>query len=162
MTVFVILFVVAAIVLIRSTVVLKPDERAVVYRLGRPVTVIGPGLAVITPFVDRLTRVSMSEQELQLPEVKLSTRDQLSSTVSARVRYRILDPLRSLTEVQDLRTALEGVVTSTLRAIAGEVDYDHLISSSADVADATISRADEVVEKWGAKILSVEIERQRF
>lgn len=152
---------IAVIVLARSVVKFGPMERGVVYRLGRPLNkVIGPGLAFAAPFLDRVTRVSVAEQRFEVPQLELRTKDGSSSTISATARYRILDPVRSVTEIQDLKSALSNVTVSILQSIAAEVDYDELLSR--EVTAAALRRLDEVAEGWGAKVLDLKLDRHRF
>jgi regulator of protease activity HflC (stomatin/prohibitin superfamily) len=152
---------IVVILVARSVVKLGPMERGVVYRLGKPLNkVIGPGLAFAAPFLDRVTRVSIAEKRIEIPELELITKDGSSSTLSASGRYRILDPVRSVTEIQDLNASLGNVTASILRSIASEVDYDELTSD--EVRTAALRRLDEVAESWGAKVLDLKLERRRF
>lgn len=153
--------VIAAILVARSVVMLGPMERGVVYRLGRPLNrVIGPGLAFAAPLLDKVTRVSVAEQRFELPEVEVRTKDGSSSTLSASARYRIVDPVRSVADIQDLKGALTNVTNSILQSIAAEVGYDEL--SSREVTGAALRRLDEVAESWGAKVIDLKLERSRF
>jgi regulator of protease activity HflC (stomatin/prohibitin superfamily) len=153
--------VIAAIVLTRSLVVLKGMERGVVFRLGKPLDkVIGPGIALTVPLVDRLVRVSLEEQRIEIPDVDVRTSDEISTTLSATVRYRIMDPLPAVTEIHDLKAAIGTLVASVLRASAEDFKLDDL--SSGEFRKAVVSRLAEPTQIWGASIAEVTLERRRF
>ena len=156
MIVVAILFVVGAIVLMKSLVVLKGQDRGVIFRLGKPVAVIGPGMALTVPFVDSLTRVSLAEQELRGIQAEVQSREGATSSATARLVYRVVDPLKSVTAVHDLRASLVQLTTTTLRNIPFDPD---------DMREFTLAverKLDEVAQGWGINIISVEIDRQRF
>lgn len=162
MVALIVILVIAAIVLSRSLVILKPMERGVVYRLGRVAKVTGPGIVVIAPFVDQLTRVSLEDQQIEIPNIELTTKDRSSTKVSARLRYRIMDPVRSLTSISDLSSGLRTLLEKTLQIVVSELEYEQLVSNLSEVTAQTTRRLDEHVQAWGVSVVSVDVERHRF
>ena len=156
MIVVAIFFVIAVIVLLKSVVVLKGQDRGVIFRLGRPFAVVGPGMALTLPFVDSLTRVSLAEQELRGIQGEVQSGDGTTSNATARLVYRIVDPLKSVTAVHNLQASLLQLTATTLRQVPFEP------GATREFTSAVERKLDEVTQSWGVKIITIEIDRQRF
>ncbi len=150
--VIVILFLMSAIK------VLAEYERGVVFRLGRVLgTAKGPGLVLIFPVIDRLVRVSLQVDTLDVPPQDIITRDNVTATVTAVVYYRVIDPLKAVVEVRNFRFASSQFAQTTLRAVLGEVEFDDLLSSREKVNSRLQGILDERTEPWGVKVTDVVI-----
>lgn len=162
MLALIVLLVIALIVLMRATVVLKNNERGVILRLGRELKVAGPGVVLVLPVIDRMIRVSVAEQQVVIPAVEALTSDQRSVTLSARLSYRIVDPMRATTAVADLPHAIPSLLETSLQGLIRESEYEHLTAHLGEAARETTRRMEPVTSSWGVGIASVDLDRARF
>src|SRR5207253_5021246 len=102
--------------------VLREYERAVVFRLGRVLEQKGPGVVLLIPAVDRMVRVSLRTVTLRIPPQEVITRDNVPVRVAAVAYFRIIDPRRSVIEVEDFMGATLQIAQTTLRSVLGKAD----------------------------------------
>src|SRR5215210_7708528 len=120
---------VAALALAAASVrVLREYERGVVFRLGRVVPQKGPGLILLIPAIDRLVRVSLRTVTLRIPHQEVITRDNVPVKVAAVAYFRVIDPNRSVLEVEDFMAATLQIAQTTLRSVLGKAELDTLLS----------------------------------
>jgi regulator of protease activity HflC (stomatin/prohibitin superfamily) len=150
--------VVAALALAAASVrVLREYERAVVFRLGRVINQKGPGLVLLIPGVDRMVRVSLRTITLRIPHQDVITRDNVPVKVAAVVYFRVIDPTRSVLEIEDYVAATLQIAQTTLRSILGKADLDALLSERERLNESLQQIIDEQTEPWGIKVTIVEI-----
>jgi regulator of protease activity HflC (stomatin/prohibitin superfamily) len=137
--------------------VLREYERAVVFRLGRVLEQKGPGLVLLIPAVDRMVRVSLRTVTLRIPAQEVITRDNVPVKVAAVTYFRIIDPLRSVIEVEDFMAATLQIAQTTLRSVLGKAELDALLSERERLNEALQQIIDEQTEPWGIKVTTVEI-----
>ena len=148
----------SAIVLASASVrVLREYERAVVFRLGRVMDAKGPGLVLLIPAVDRMVRVSMRTVTLRIPAQEVITRDNVPVKVAAVAYFRIIDPMRSVIEVEDFMAATLQISQTTLRSILGKAELDALLAERERLNESLQHIIDEQTEPWGIKVTAVEI-----
>jgi regulator of protease activity HflC (stomatin/prohibitin superfamily) len=140
-----------------SVRVLREYERGVVFRLGRLVEPRGPGLLLLIPSIDRLVRVSLRTVTLTVPPQEIITRDNVPARVTAVAYYRVIDPSRAVTEVEDFDDATLQIAQTTLRSILGVVDLDTLLSEREHLNESLQHVIDTQTEPWGIKVTMVEI-----
>jgi regulator of protease activity HflC (stomatin/prohibitin superfamily) len=140
-----------------SVRVLREYERAVVFRLGRVLPGKGPGLVLLIPAVDRMVRVSMRTVTLRIPPQEVITRDNVPVKVAAVAYFRIIDPQRSVVEVEDFRAATLQIAQTTLRSILGKAELDALLAERERLNESLQQIIDEQTEPWGIKVTAVEI-----
>jgi hypothetical protein len=149
---------VAAIALAGASVrVLREYERAVVFRLGRVLNQKGPGLVLLIPAVDRMVRVSLRTITLRIPHQDVITRDNVPVKVAAVVYFRVIDPRRSVLEIEDYVGATLQIAQTTLRSILGKAELDALLSERERLNESLQQIIDEQTEPWGIKVTIVEI-----
>lgn len=107
-----------------SVRVLREYERGVVFRLGRLSELKGPGVVLLIPFVDRLVRVSLRTVTLQVPPQEVITRDNVPARVTAVAYFRVVDPNKSIVEIQDVLSATSQIAQTTLRSVLGKAELD--------------------------------------
>jgi len=147
--------IVALLVIFTSLKTLAVYERGVVYRLGRVLPdAVGPGLVLTIPMIDRLVRVSVAEQKIDLPRVAVTTTGGRSE-MDFSIAFRVLDPVRATTEVSEYREAVTTLARNTIESGSGEADW-HEISARVR------SQLDEAVRPWGIQIRSVKVNAKRF
>jgi uncharacterized membrane protein YqiK len=140
-----------------SVRVLREYERAVVFRLGRVINQKGPGLVLLIPGVDRMVRVSLRTITLRIPHQDVITRDNVPVKVAAVVYFRVIDPRRSVLEIEDFVGATLQIAQTTLRSILGKADLDALLSERERLNESLQQIIDEQTEPWGIKVTIVEI-----
>ena len=148
----------AAVGLGGSGHVIKQFERGVVFRFGqvRPTT-LGPGLALILPFVDRLQKVNMQIITLPVPAQDGITRDNVTVRVDAVIYYKVVDPRCVVVDVQDYRSAVAQVAQTSLRSIIGKSDLDDLLTNRERLNQGLEMMIDSPALEWGLHIDRVEI-----
>ncbi len=153
------LVVVGVIILYLSVRVVRQYERMVIFRLGRtgPDLVREPGLRFLIPFIDRPVKVDIRENFIEVPSQTVITRDNAPIDIDFLIYWRIVDPLSSLINVADFAGALQGVATTTLRAVAGDMLLDDVLSKRDQVNDVLRVKLGEQTERWGGKVTTVEI-----
>ena len=137
--------------------VLREYERGVVFRLGRVMDQKGPGLVLLIPAIDRMVRVSLRTVTLRIPPQEVITRDNVPVRVAAVAYFRIMDPTRSVVEVEDFGSATLQIAQTTLRSVLGKADLDALLSEREHLNEALQQIIDEQTEPWGIKVSTVEI-----
>lgn len=152
------LLIIAVLVIISSIKIVKEYERAVVFRLGRLLHVAkGPGIIIIIPFIDRWVRVSLRLVAMDVPPQDVITRDNVSVKVNAVVYFRVVDPNKAITEVEDYLYATSQLAQTTLRSILGQADLDHLLSDRERINTQLQDVLDSNTDPWGIKVSAVEV-----
>ncbi len=158
LVVLLVLIVVGAVVVAAASVrVLREYERGVVFRLGRVTAQRGPGLIFLLPFVDRLVKVSLRTVTLKVPAQEIITRDNVPARVTAVAYYRVIDPTKSVIEIESVVSATSQIAQTTLRSVLGKADLDSLLSEREQINDHLQQIIDDQTEPWGVKVTTVEI-----
>ncbi|MBI2712716.1 MAG: slipin family protein, partial [Bdellovibrio sp.] len=120
--------IVAAVVvfLFFSIKVLNEYERGVIFRLGRIIGSKGPGLIILIPWVDRMTRVDLRTVTLDVPPQDVISRDNVTIKVNAVVYFKVIEPNRAVVEVENFLMATSKLAQTTLRSVLGQVELDEL------------------------------------
>ncbi|WP_243544637.1 slipin family protein [Pseudodesulfovibrio tunisiensis] len=137
--------------------VLNEYERGVIFRLGRCIGHKGPGLIILIPVVDRMTKVSLRILTLDVPNQDVITRDNVSVKVNAVVYFRVVDPVKAILEIEDFLFATSQLAQTTLRSVCGGVELDELLSHRDKVNSQIQTILDEHTDPWGIKVSTVEV-----
>jgi len=137
--------------------VLNEYERAVIFRLGRLIASKGPGIIFIIPFVDKVVRISLRLETLDVPPQDVITRDNVSIKVNAVVYYRVMDPNRSVVEVANYAYATSQLAQTTLRSICGQAELDELLAERDKISIRLQEILDKDTDPWGIKVAKVEV-----
>ena len=140
-----------------SVRVLREYERGVVFRLGRVIDQKGPGLVLLVPAVDRMVRTTLRTITLRIPPQEVITRDNVPVRVTAVAYFRVIDPTRSVVEVEDFESATLQIAQTTLRSVLGKADLDTLLAERERLNESLQQIIDEQTEPWGIKVTVVEI-----
>ncbi|MFA5863217.1 MAG: SPFH domain-containing protein [Phycisphaerae bacterium] len=132
-------------------------ERLVIFRLGRCIGQKGPGLVIIIPAIDRPVRVDLRENYLEIPRQTTITKDNAPISIDFLIYWKVTDAVKSVVEVSNFAGALQGIATTTLRAVVGDIPLDDVLSKREQINKILRTKMDEVTERWGGKITSVEI-----
>ncbi|QLY31572.1 slipin family protein [Nocardia huaxiensis] len=143
--------------LVSTVRILREYERAVVFRLGRLRPLKGPGLVGLIPFADRMVRVDLRTIALTIPPQEAITRDNVPVRVNAVAYFKVVDPVRSVVEVENHAVATSQIAQTTLRSVLGREDLDTLLSERDQLNTNLQKIIDEQTEPWGVKVILVEI-----
>ena len=144
--------------LANSIKILSEYERGVIFRLGKLLPAAkGPGVILVFAPIDRLVRVSLRTIVMDVPPQDVITKDNVSVKVNAVVYFRVMDPQRSIVEVEDFHYATSQLAQTTLRSILGQVELDGLLSERERLNHDLQRILDEHTDPWGVKVSSVEV-----
>ena len=146
-----------AVVLSMAIKVVREYQRLVIFRLGRSIGEKGPGIVFVIPFIDRPILVDLREQFLQIPHQTCITRDNAPIDVEFLIYWRVVNPADSVIQVANFAGASQGIATTTLRAVIGDISLDEVLSKREEINLILRVKMDEVTERWGVKVTSVEI-----
>jgi regulator of protease activity HflC (stomatin/prohibitin superfamily) len=158
MLVAIIAIVVALIIIVPSFIkVVAEYQRLVVFRLGRCIGEKGPGLVILIPFVDRPVSVDLRESFLEVPQQTCITRDNAPIAIDFLIYWKVTDTVKSVVQVNNMAGASQGIATTTLRSIIGDIMLDDVLAKREEINLRLRAKMDEVTERWGVKVTSVEI-----
>jgi len=147
----------AAVLGAASVRILREYERGVVFRLGRVIDDKGPGLVLLIPAIDRMVRVTLRTVTLTIPPQEIITRDNVPVRVAAVAYFRVIDPRRSVLDVEDYMAATLQIAQTTLRSVLGKAELDALLAERERLNESLQQIIDEQTEPWGIKVTLVEI-----
>jgi len=151
-------FIIIVVLFLMSAIrVLREYERGVVFRLGRVIGAKGPGLIILIPMIDRMVKVSLRIVAMDVPPQDIITKDNVSIKVNAVVYFRVMDPEKSVVEVEDFLYATSQFAQTTLRSILGESDLDELLSEREKINHEIQIILDKHTDPWGIKVSNVEV-----
>ena len=151
------LVVIFALFLFAALKVLNEYERGVIFRLGRIIQAKGPGLIILIPVIDRMTRVSLRILTLDVPNQDVITKDNVSVKVNAVIYFRVVEPIKAILEVEDYMYATSQLAQTTLRSVCGGVELDELLSHRDKVNNEIQTILDQHTDPWGIKVSTVEL-----
>ena len=145
-------------ILANAVRILKEYERGVIFRLGRVQgQAKGPGLIFLVPIVDKMVRVGLRTVSLAVPPQEVITRDNVPARVDAVIYFRVIDPNKSVLEVENYALATSQISQTTLRSVLGQKDLDDLLSNREAINQELQVIIDEHTEPWGVKVSAVEV-----
>ncbi len=137
--------------------VVREYQRLVVFRLGKCIGQRGPGLVVLIPFIDKAVWVDLREKYLEVPHQTTITKDNASISVDFLIYWKVVDAVTSVIQVQNFAGASQGIATTTLRAVIGDIMLDDVLAQREHINTVLRTKLDEVTERWGNKVTAVEI-----
>ncbi len=152
-----ILIVVIVLIILSSIKILKEYERAVVFRLGRFIKVKGPGIFILWPGIDKMTKVSLRVITMDVPPQDVITKDNISIKVNAVGYFRVFDPSKAILEVEDFLYATSQLAQTTLRSVLGEYELDEILGQREKINVRLQKIIDQQTDPWGIKVSTVEI-----
>jgi regulator of protease activity HflC (stomatin/prohibitin superfamily) len=145
------------ILIFRPLRVIRDYERLVVFRLGRYVGERGPGVVWLWPIIDQAVRANLREEFLEIPSQTCITQDNAPIDIDFLIYWKVLEPGLSVIKVKDFAGATQGIATTTLRAVIGDIALDDVLARREQINQVLRAKLDEVTERWGVKVTSVEI-----
>jgi regulator of protease activity HflC (stomatin/prohibitin superfamily) len=140
-----------------SVKIIREYQRIVLFRLGRAIGTKGPGLVLINPVTDRTSWVDLRERFLEIPSQTAITSDNAPISIDFIIFYKVVDSQMSVLTVQNFAGAALNVAATTLRSVVGDMALDDVLSKRENMNALLRVRLDEVTERWGVKVTSVEV-----
>lgn len=153
---------IAAIVIILLSLALKKVnqyEKGIVERFNAYEKMVDPGLRIITPFIERILRVNMREQVIDVPPQEIITEDNVVVTIDAVIYYQVVDAKLAIYEIEDFELAIVKLAQTTLRNIVGEMSLDVCLTSREKINVELRRVLDQATDKWGTKVNRIELQR---
>src|ERR1039457_770790 len=155
-----IVVVIVVLYLISSIKILREYERGVIFRFGRLLPQPkGPGIILVFAPVDRIVRVSLRTDTLEVPAQDVITRDNVTVKVNAVIYFRVVEPRLAIVEVSNFLYATSQLAQTTLRSVLGEVDLDELLSQREKLNLRLQTILDQHTSPWGVKVSMVEVKQ---
>jgi regulator of protease activity HflC (stomatin/prohibitin superfamily) len=152
--------VIVGLYLLSSVKILAEYERAVIFRLGRLLPKAkGPGLILVFRPLDRMVRVSLRQEALEVPPQDIITRDNVTLKVNAVIFLRVIDPNHAVVEVSNYLHQTSQFAQTTLRSVLGEVELDELLARREKINMRLQSILDQHTDPWGVKVVNVEVKQ---
>jgi regulator of protease activity HflC (stomatin/prohibitin superfamily) len=153
----VIVAVLIALLIPQAVKIVREYQRLVVFRLGRLLGAKGPGLTLLIPFVDRAVWVDLREFFIEIPRQDSITKDNAPISIDFIIFYKVVEPVMSVVQVQNFVGAAQGIATTTLRAVVGDIMLDDVLAKREEINQVLRAKLDEVTSRWGVKVTNVEI-----
>ena len=168
-----IVIVVLALVVVKKTIVIIPQsETKIIERLGRYYATLKPGINIIIPFIDHAkdivamrggrytytNSIDLREQVYDFDRQNVITKDNIQMQINALLYFQIVDPFKSVYEINNLPNAIEKLTQTTLRNIIGEMELDQTLTSRDTINTKLRSVLDDATNKWGIKVNRVELQ----
>jgi regulator of protease activity HflC (stomatin/prohibitin superfamily) len=153
-----IVIVVLVVLFLASAIrILREYERGVIFRLGRVIKAKGPGLIILIPIIDKMVKISLRLVAMDVPPQDVITRDNVSVKVNAVLYFRVMDPLKSVVQVENFLFATSQLAQTSLRSVCGQAELDELLSQREQINNKLQEYLDEHTDPWGIKVATVEL-----
>lgn len=156
MTIYIIIAVVI-IFLSLSLRVVKEYDRGVIFFLGKCTGVRGPGLIILVPILEQMTKVTLRTITMNIPSQKIITKDNVSIDIAAVAYYHVVDPQKSVIAIEEVYSAVNQISQTTVRNVVGQFQLDQLLSNTVDINQQIKTVIDAHTEPWGVEVTVVEI-----
>ena len=137
--------------------IVREYQRIVIFRLGRNIGEKGPGLVLLIPIVDQPVWVDLREQYLEIPAQACITKDNATISVDFLIYWKVMDAANSVIQVKNFAGASQGIATTTLRAVIGDISLDNVLAQREHINSVLREKLDEITGRWGVKVTAVEI-----
>ncbi len=159
MALFVVVAIALFIIVIKGIRIIRPWQKGLIERLGRYQRTADSGLTVILPFLDRLLKIDMREQVVDVPPQGVITKDNVVVEVDAVVYYEVTDPIKVTYNVANFYTAATKLAQTNLRNLIGDMALDESLTSREVINSKLRQILDDATDKWGTKVTRVELQR---
>ena len=155
---FFILFLILIFVIIPGIRVVNQYERGIVLRLGKYRRTLGPGLRLIVPYIDKMTKVDVRTTPMDIPKQEVITRDNVTVNVDAVVYFKVLNAEKAVLETTDYTYATSTFAQTALRDVTGNFDLDEILSKRDEISEKIREIVDVQTDKWGIDIENVKLQ----
>jgi regulator of protease activity HflC (stomatin/prohibitin superfamily) len=151
------IIVVLIVIVLLGVRVVQQYQKGVVFRFGKIVGQKEPGLSWVIPFIDQVRRVDLRTITLPIPPQKIITKDNVSVDVSAVAYYKIVDPVKSIVNIENVMSAINQIAQTSVRNIVGKFQLDEILSEREQINKEITAVLDQHTETWGVIVPVVEI-----
>ncbi len=152
-----IIIILLVLLVVSSLRVVKEYERGVIFFLGKCTGIRGPGLILLIPIFEQMTRVQLRTVTMDIPSQKIITRDNVSIDIAAVAYYHVVDPVKATIAIEDVYNAVNQISQTTVRNVVGQFQLDQLLSQTLDINLQIKDVIDGHTEPWGVQVTAVEI-----
>ncbi len=152
-----IIVVMVIVFLVSALRIVKEYDRGVIFFLGKVTGTRGPGLIILIPLIEQMTKVTLRTITMNIPSQKIITKDNVSIDIAAVAYYKIIDPQKSVIAIEDITSAVNQISQTTVRNVVGQFSLDQLLSQTCDINLQIKNVIDGHTEPWGAEVTAVEI-----
>lgn len=145
------------LLLLASLRIVKEYERGVIFFLGKCKGIRGPGLIVLIPIFETMTRVKLRTVTMNIPSQKIITKDNVSIDIAAVAYYHVVDPIKATISIEDVYSAVNQISQTTVRNVVGQFQLDQLLSQTNEINVQIKNVIDSHTEPWGVQVTAVEI-----
>lgn len=157
--VFVLLIIILIIIGLKSVKILRPYEKGVVERLGKYSRTVESGVAILIPFIERIVKVDLREQVVDVPPQEVITKDNTVVVVDCVIFYEVVDAFNATYNVVNFYQAITKLAQTNLRNIVGDLELDETLTSREMINMELREVLDVATDKWGSKVVRVEIQK---
>ncbi|MGA9853377.1 MAG: slipin family protein [Gammaproteobacteria bacterium] len=154
-----VIIIILAVIIFSSLKVLKEYQRGVIFTIGRFDRVCGPGIVIIWPMIQQMTKVDLRVVVMEVPPQDVISRDNVSVKVNAVIYVRIIDPEKAIIQVADVFEASSQLAQTTLRSVLGQHELDDMLSARDKLNVDIQNILDKHTDAWGMKVINVEIKQ---
>jgi len=156
---FLVIIIILASIIFSALKVLKEYERGVIFTFGRFDKVKGPGIILVIPFAQQMSRVDLRTVVMEVPPQDVISRDNVSVKVNAVIYVRIIDPEKAIIQVADVFEASSQLAQTTLRSVLGQHELDDMLAARDKLNIDIQGILDQHTDAWGMKVTNVEIKQ---
>ncbi|MDR0842405.1 MAG: SPFH/Band 7/PHB domain protein, partial [Acidobacteriota bacterium] len=147
------------VIVSKGATIIRPYQRGVVERLGKYQRTVSSGLTIIVPFLEKIIKVDMREQVVDVPPQAVITKDNVAVEVDAVVYYEVTDPVKVLYNISNFYMAATKLAQTNLRNLIGDLALDESLTSRETINKSLQAVLDDATDKWGARVKRVELQR---
>lgn len=148
---------IVVVFLLLSLRIVKEYERGVIFFLGKCTGVRGPGLIILIPILEQMTRVQLRTITMAIPSQKIISKDNVSIDIAAVAYYHVVDPIKATIAIENVYDAVNQISQTTVRNVVGQFQLDQLLSQTSQINMQIKNVIDEHTEPWGVQVTAVEI-----
>ena len=157
--VFVVLAILVFVISWSGMKIVRPWEKGLIERLGKYQRTVDSGLTIIIPFMERIVKVDMREQVVDVPPQAVITKDNVAVDVDAVVYYEVTDPIKVTYNVANFYYAATKLAQTNLRNVIGDMALDESLTSREVINTKLRQILDDATDKWGVRVTRVELQR---
>tara|TARA_R110002049_G_scaffold10127_1_gene50183 strand:+ start:147675 stop:148568 length:894 start_codon:yes stop_codon:yes gene_type:complete len=155
---YLLLAVLVVVLILKAVKIVPQSEQHVIERFGRLRSVLGPGINMIVPFIDRIAhQISILERQLPIASQDAITRDNVLVQVDTSVFYRIIEPEKTVYRIRDVDSAISTTVAGIVRAEIGKMDLDEVQANRSQLITTIKANVEDAVDDWGIEVTRAEI-----
>jgi len=157
--ILVVIAVVVFIIVAKGATIIRPYQKGIIERLGKYQRTVDSGLTIIAPFMEKIIKVDMREQVVDVPPQAVITKDNVAVEVDAVIYYEVTDPVKVMYNISNFYLAAKTLAQTNLRNLIGDLALDESLTSRERINHALRATLDEATDKWGARVTRVELQR---